>query len=117
MTVRPSMLVLKFIPAYHKTWNCNTMLRIGGFVVGDKTETALLYCKSSAVLAGVPFADVIFEQLDLQCTWNFDEGSYIDVVRDGGRNKRVVAAKVTGDSLIYHLVLATIFKLYFLTNY
>ena len=80
------------------------MLRIGGFVVGEKTETALLYCKSSAVLAGVPFADVIFEQLDLQCTWNFDEGSYIDVVRDGGRNQRVVAAKVTGDSLIYHLV-------------
>eukprot|EP01035_Chromulina_nebulosa_P006331 gene6331-8557_t len=69
---------------------------VGGFVVGEKTETALLYCKSSAVLAGVPFADVIFEQLDLQCTWNFDEGSYIDVVRDGGRNQRVVAAKVTG---------------------
>jgi nicotinate-nucleotide pyrophosphorylase len=87
---------------------------VGGFVVGEKTETALLYCKSSAVLAGVPFADAIFEQLDLQCIWNFDEGSYIDVVRDGGHNQRVVAAKVTGDSLINRLVLTTIFKLYFL---
>ena len=79
--------------------------------MGEKTETALLYCKSSAVLAGIPFVDAIFEQLGLECTWNFDEGSYIDIARDGGQNGRVVAAKVTGGSLIYHSLL---FELSFL---
>lgn len=37
---------------------------IGGYVVGDKEETAVLYGKSDGVLAGSPFIDGIFGLLD-----------------------------------------------------
>ena len=87
---------------------------VGGFVVGEKIETALLYCKSSAVLAGVPFADAIFEQLDLQCTWKVEEGSYIDVVQDGGPNHRVVAAEVTGYSYVQSFNVMRILHCYYM---
>ena len=36
----------------------------GGFVVGEKEQTAILYCKSEGVVAGVPFFDEVFKQLD-----------------------------------------------------
>jgi nicotinate-nucleotide pyrophosphorylase (carboxylating) len=36
----------------------------GGFVVGDAPQTAHLYCKSPGVLAGVPFFDQVFKQVD-----------------------------------------------------
>jgi nicotinate-nucleotide pyrophosphorylase (carboxylating) len=36
----------------------------GGFVVGDEPQTAHLYCKSPGVLAGVPFFDEVFKQVD-----------------------------------------------------
>lgn len=36
----------------------------GGFVVGDQQETAILYCKAEGVVAGVPFFDEVFRQLD-----------------------------------------------------
>lgn len=37
---------------------------IGGFVVGNKAETALLYGKADGVLAGRPFFDCVFDLLD-----------------------------------------------------
>ena len=39
----------------------------GGYVVGDAFRTATLWCKQEGVLAGVPFVDAIFEQL--QCEY------------------------------------------------
>lgn len=39
---------------------------IGGFVVGDKEETAILYGKSDGVFAGRPFFDRIFTVLKCQ---------------------------------------------------
>ena len=38
----------------------------GGFVVGDDVKEAKLLGKSEAILAGVPFFDEVFRQLD--CT-------------------------------------------------
>lgn len=35
----------------------------GGFVVGDRDQVAILYCKAEGVVAGVPFFDEIFQQL------------------------------------------------------
>ena len=32
----------------------------GGYVVGDKQEIANLYCKSSCIVAGIPFAQGSF---------------------------------------------------------
>ena len=64
---------------------------IGGFVVGEKFEEAHLYCKESAILAGVPFAQAVFDYLGLQTTWLFEEGAFIDSSKG-----RVVVAVVKG---------------------
>ena len=67
---------------------------IGGFVVGDKLEVATLLCKSSGVLAGVPFAQATFELMDLNVEWLIEEGTFIDVEKY--ENKKVVVANVRG---------------------
>jgi nicotinate-nucleotide pyrophosphorylase (carboxylating) len=51
---------------------------IGGFVVGDKPETALLYGKSSGVLAGKPFFDEVMRLVGCEVEWLAEEGSPID---------------------------------------
>ena len=65
----------------------------GGFVVGSKSRTAQLLCKSAGILAGVPFVDEVFRQLDCKIEWHFDEGTYIDPTSKGGKVK---VATVTG---------------------
>lgn len=50
----------------------------GGFVVGSSPRTAHLLCKSPGVLAGIPFVDEIFRQLDCTVQWHFNEGEFID---------------------------------------
>ena len=47
----------------------------GGIVVGDQEETAVLLCKSPGVLAGVPFFNEIFRQLQCNVQWHFTEGT------------------------------------------
>ncbi|WFD33518.1 nicotinate-nucleotide diphosphorylase (carboxylating) [Malassezia cuniculi] len=49
----------------------------GGYVVGDKPSTASLWCKSEGVLAGVPFVDAVFKQLNCEVAWFFEEGHMI----------------------------------------
>jgi nicotinate-nucleotide pyrophosphorylase (carboxylating) len=56
---------------------------IGGFVVGNKVESASLYCKSSTVLSGVPFVNVVLEYCSLSVDWLFEEGTFIDVEGNG----------------------------------
>lgn len=36
----------------------------GGFVVGEEEKTATLYIKAEGVIAGVPFFNEVFKQLD-----------------------------------------------------
>lgn len=48
----------------------------GGFVVGEKEEKAVLLMKSEGILAGRPFFDAIFKELDCQVLWNEGEGTY-----------------------------------------
>lgn len=75
---------------------------VGGFVVGEKEEVAFLYCKTDGViLAGVPFANAIFEHLNLSVTWHFQEGDKISLPED--KNK-IVIAEVRGKCR--HLLLA-----------
>jgi nicotinate-nucleotide pyrophosphorylase (carboxylating) len=66
---------------------------IGGFVVGEKVETAHLLCKGDGCLAGVPFAQAVFDELGLEVEWKFAEGTYIDT--GSGKNK-VICAVVRG---------------------
>lgn len=67
---------------------------IGGFVVGDKAETAHLLCKQPGYLAGVPFAQAVFDELGLSAVWNFEEGAFIDT--SFSSSGKVVVCVVTG---------------------
>lgn len=67
---------------------------VGGFVVGTKTESATLFCKSSTVLSGLPFVNVVFEYFGLTVHWLLAEGTAIEVEGSG----KVVVAKVSGEA-------------------
>lgn len=62
--------------------------------MGEKLEAAHLYCKSSGVLAGVPFAQAVFDYLDLEVDWLVSEGTFIDV--ETSPKRKVVVAVVKG---------------------
>ncbi|KAF2500149.1 nicotinate-nucleotide pyrophosphorylase-like protein [Lophium mytilinum] len=46
----------------------------GGFVVGDEISDAKLLGKSEGIVAGVPFFDEVFKQLDCTVEWHVKEG-------------------------------------------
>ncbi|CAO3681388.1 unnamed protein product [Umbelopsis ramanniana] len=50
----------------------------GGYVVGELDQKAVLYCKAEGVLAGVPFFDEVFKQLDCKVEWTAQEGEYLN---------------------------------------
>jgi len=64
----------------------------GGLVVGDKPEEAILYCKASGVLAGVPFFTEIFTRVGCTVEWKIQEGTFIEVEKGA----RIEAAIVRG---------------------
>ena len=50
---------------------------VAGLVVGSKLEKAVLLCKSSGVLCGKPFFDLVFNQLGCQVEWKKEEGDFL----------------------------------------
>jgi len=71
----------------------------GGFVVGETEQVATLYCKAEGVLAGVPFVDEIFRQVECRVEWFVEEGTYLnpfDNVDSTKANGRIEVAKVYG---------------------
>ncbi|CAK4633298.1 hypothetical protein LEN26_019962 [Aphanomyces euteiches] len=85
------------------TWKKNVQLwleddipsyDVGGFVVGEADQVALLLGKSKGVLAGVPFFTAVFEAVDCHVEWLLPEGTEIDpsTVASG----KIPVAKVTG---------------------
>ncbi|KAG5366806.1 Nicotinate-nucleotide pyrophosphorylase [carboxylating] [Yarrowia sp. B02] len=64
---------------------------VGGYVVGDDVHHATLYCKSPGVVAGVPFAQEVFDRNELKVEWSVQEGDFVDP--KGGK---VAVAKVSG---------------------
>ncbi|QIW99953.1 hypothetical protein AMS68_005471 [Peltaster fructicola] len=62
----------------------------GGFVVGDDPAEARLLAKSQGILAGVPFFDEVFKQLDCTVEWLVKEGDEV------GKEKKQVCAIVRG---------------------
>jgi len=90
-----SGLVTSSIKEEVRSWlydDCPKM-DIGGFVVGEKLESANLYCKSTTVLAGIPFANEVFLQCNVTCTWLVEEGTKVMVSKDA---PKVVIATVQG---------------------
>lgn len=67
---------------------------VGGFVVGEAEETALLLGKSEGVLAGIPFFTEVFRSLDCHVEWLMHEGD--EVKPDSAPGGKVPIAKVTG---------------------
>ncbi|CAI5746654.1 unnamed protein product [Peronospora destructor] len=67
---------------------------VGGFVVGEAQETALLLGKSDGVLAGVPFFTEVFRTLGCHVEWLLEEGDEIQLSNVPGG--KVPVAKVTG---------------------
>lgn len=66
---------------------------VGGLVVGDTELVATLYCKSSGLLAGVPFFDAVFAYLGCEVEWLKTEGEFVVV---GPQEKKVEVARVRG---------------------
>ena len=64
----------------------------GGFVVGSDPRNAHLLCKSPGVLAGVPFVDEVFRQLDCKVKWHYKEGATLDLKK----GEKIKVATVTG---------------------
>ncbi|KAJ1994462.1 nicotinate-nucleotide diphosphorylase (carboxylating) [Dimargaris cristalligena] len=52
----------------------------GGFVVGEKEETAVLLGKSPGVVAGKPFFDQVFSQLGCRVEWIVPEGESFEPI-------------------------------------
>lgn len=53
-----------------------------------------MYCKQDGMLCGVPFAQEVFNQCELQVEWLFKEGSFLEPSKnDSGK---IVVAKITG---------------------
>ncbi|KAN0062009.1 nicotinate-nucleotide diphosphorylase (carboxylating) [Thecaphora frezii] len=68
----------------------------GGYVVGEDQKRATLWCKSEGVLAGVPFFNEVFKQLDCTVKWNYEEGA--NLTSADGKKIKVAVAEVRGPS-------------------
>ena len=64
-------------------------LDYGGFVVGSSVATAKLLGKSPGVVAGIPFFNEVFRQLDCTVEWHVREGQEIEPISE--------CATVTGE--------------------
>ncbi|KAL9611831.1 MAG: hypothetical protein Q9167_003558 [Letrouitia subvulpina] len=53
----------------------------GGFVVGEDKKEAKLLGKSAGMLAGVPFFDEVFRQLDCTVEWHIAEGETFESIK------------------------------------
>ncbi|KAJ1910529.1 nicotinate-nucleotide diphosphorylase (carboxylating) [Tieghemiomyces parasiticus] len=54
----------------------------GGFVVGEKQETAVLLGKSKGVVAGKPFFDEVFKQVGCRVEWLVEEGEAFEPIKE-----------------------------------
>jgi nicotinate-nucleotide pyrophosphorylase (carboxylating) len=62
-----------------RAWLANDTPKLdwGGFVVGDRVMTASILGKTEGVLAGVPWAQTVFEELGCSVDWLKQEGAII----------------------------------------
>ncbi|XP_076307427.1 nicotinate-nucleotide pyrophosphorylase [carboxylating]-like isoform X2 [Tachypleus tridentatus] len=49
-----------------------------GAAVGEHAITAEILCKSAGIIAGIPFANAIFKQLDCNVEWFVNEGNFLE---------------------------------------
>mmetsp|Transcript_9774 Transcript_9774/g.19188 ORF Transcript_9774/g.19188 Transcript_9774/m.19188 type:complete len:303 (-) Transcript_9774:162-1070(-) len=66
---------------------------VGGFVVGDVERDAMLLGKSPGVIAGVPFAQAVFDAVGVSVEWLIKDG--VEISEEDAQNRKVLA-KVRG---------------------
>lgn len=75
-----------------------------GIVVGDKVEEAVLLCKSAGVLCGVPFVEMIFNELECAVKWNYSEGETLqakcEVARVSGPANKLLQGERTALNIL-----------------
>ena len=76
----------------------------GGEVVGSEPTEAVLLCKTAGVLCGVPFFDMVFQELSCSVTWMFSEGSYLtppcEVAKVVGPINKLLQGERTGLNIL-----------------
>eukprot|EP00343_Euplotes_focardii_P006963 CAMPEP_0205822880 /NCGR_PEP_ID=MMETSP0206-20130828/14433_1 /ASSEMBLY_ACC=CAM_ASM_000279 /TAXON_ID=36767 /ORGANISM="Euplotes focardii, Strain TN1" /LENGTH=300 /DNA_ID=CAMNT_0053119531 /DNA_START=23 /DNA_END=925 /DNA_ORIENTATION=+ len=65
----------------------------GGFVVGEGQATASILGKSPGVIAGIPFAEAVFDHLGCTVEWLAADG---DVITTAQAERKAVVGRVTG---------------------
>ncbi|RUS20067.1 nicotinate-nucleotide pyrophosphorylase [Endogone sp. FLAS-F59071] len=76
----------------------------GGFVVGETDEIAVLYGKSEGVLAGVPFFEEIFRQLECRVEWLMSEGTYFTPIKEVARVHGKACNLLLGERIALNLI-------------
>ncbi|KAG0174855.1 hypothetical protein DFQ30_002478 [Apophysomyces sp. BC1015] len=78
----------------------------GGYVVGEEEQVAILYCKAEGVLAGVPFFDEVFRQLDCRVEWTSTESDWLkpedkqEIARVYGKARNILLGERTALNII-----------------
>lgn len=82
----------------------------GGFVVGSEIKKATLLCKQDGILCGVPFAQEVFQQCQLDVEWLYKEGEELKpsecaagklpVARVSGQARNILLAERTALNLL-----------------
>ncbi|RWS11609.1 Nicotinate-nucleotide pyrophosphorylase-like protein [Dinothrombium tinctorium] len=74
---------------------------LGAVLATDEEVVAKIYCKSDGVLAGIPFANAVFTELECSPNWFFNEGEDLkgspttEVAYVGGKARNILLAERT----------------------
>mmetsp|Transcript_539 Transcript_539/g.1261 ORF Transcript_539/g.1261 Transcript_539/m.1261 type:complete len:313 (+) Transcript_539:103-1041(+) len=66
----------------------------GGYVVGTKLSQANIFFKSIGVVAGIPFAQAVFDLTGCSVTWFYEEGEWLSP--DTAAKEKIVLGSVSG---------------------
>lgn len=67
----------------------------GGYVVGEEQSQASIYFKSAGVVAGIPFAQAIFDVTGCTVVWHYEEGEELNP-KVASADKKLVLGSVSG---------------------
>merc|ERR1711916_125726 len=69
---------------------------VGGFVVGNKPGSAVLYVKSPGVQAGAPFVDAVMTRLGVEMEWKRHDGDVVTAEELEAAGGKIVAGIALG---------------------
>ncbi|XP_013772579.1 nicotinate-nucleotide pyrophosphorylase [carboxylating]-like isoform X1 [Limulus polyphemus] len=68
-----------------------------GAAVGEHATTTEILCKSAGIIAGIPFANAVFKELNCNVEWFVSEGSFLEgsskVASVSGKSRHVLLAE------------------------